>query len=95
MESFTLKNGGKMNTYYLKKFRKEAYNMFGITKYNEHYLVIYRRSEVWSSKHFNIESAIKSLYKTRRRYILELLEDERQKRDMYKDKELNKQLAKL
>lgn len=86
-----------MNIYYLKKFRKKAYNKFSVKKYNKYYAVIYRGSNLWYSTHFNLESAIKSLYETRREHILELLANEKQKRDgRYKKQEkLNKQLAKL
>lgn len=94
-----------MNTYYLKKFRKEAYKLYGIM-----YFINSNGQEVWNigkryelkpnyacfaSHYYNKEDALKALNRTRRTYILFSiigLRNDRRKKEHYK---LNKQLAKL
>lgn len=94
-----------MNIYYLKKFRKEAYKLYGIM-----YFINTEGQEVWNigrryelkpnygyflSHCYNKEAALKALKRARRSYILHSimeLRNDRRKRELHK---LNKQLAKL
>ena len=94
-----------MNTYYLKKFREEAYNLYGIM-----YFINSGEQEVWNvgeryglkpnyacfaSHYYNKEDALKALNRKRRAYILlsiKELRNDRRKKELHK---LNKQLAKL
>lgn len=81
-----------MNTYYLKKFRKEAWEEYGIIKDNGRYVVQYRRSGVWCFRgiHVSLETALEYLHERRNEYILELVKSHRGS----DDKE-NKELSKL
>lgn len=90
MESFTLKNGGKMNAYYLKKFRKKAWETIkiqvSICKNNRFNVVGFGYS--FEYVNLTLKAAKKVLRKVRNEYILLLCQDK-------KKKKLNKQLAKL
>mgnify|MGYP003503193298 CR=1 FL=1 len=94
-----------MNTYYLKKFRKEAYELYGIM-----YFINSEGQEVWNVgkryelkpsyaciafHYYNKEDALKALNRERKAYILlsiKELRNDRRKKELHK---LNKQLAKL
>ena len=94
-----------MNTYYLKKFRKEAYELYGIMCFinsdGQEVWNVGKRYELkphygcFASHYYNKEDALKALNRERRAYILlsimELRNDKR-KKGLHK---LNKQLAKL
>ena len=86
---------GVMNTYYLKKFRKDAWKKYAVQKhYYGDYVVVYRFSGIYYSFHETLGEAIKCLHKTRKKFILDLVEKEREWRSK-KVIELNKRLAKL
>lgn len=95
MESFTLKNGGKMNTYYLKKFRNEAWKKYAVQKQGNVYGVINRQSGFLYQAYETLESAIDYMHETRRGCILGLVREERNKRALQLNSKINKQLAKL
>lgn len=94
-----------MNTYYLKKFRKEAYKLYGIM-----YFINTQGQEVWNigmryelkpnygcfaSHYYNKEAALKALKRARRSYILHSIMELRNNRRKKEHRKLNKQLAKL
>ena len=94
-----------MNTYYLKKFRKEAYKFYGIM-----YFINTQGQEVWNvgrryelkpnyacfaSHYYNKEDALKALNRARSAYILLSVTELRNDRRKKKLHKLNKQLAKL
>ncbi len=94
-----------MNTYYLKKFRKEAYKLYGIM-----YFINTQGQEVWNvgrryelkpsyacfaSHYYNKEDALKALNRKRRDYILLSIMELRNYRRKKELRKLNKQLAKL
>lgn len=81
---------GIMNTYYLKKFRKEAWKTIkiqvSIYKNNRFNVVGFGYSPEYEN--LTLKAAKKVLRKVRNEYILFLCQDD-------KKKKLNKQLAKL
>ena len=91
-----------MNTYYLKKFRKEAYKLYGMIWYEEssecNVWNVGKRKELvprytfllW--RYYSEEDAIKALENLRRGYILSKTIGIRYDRKLRK---INKQLAKL
>lgn len=84
-----------MNIYYLKKFRKEAWEKYAVQKYyNGDYVVVYRFSGIFYSFHKTLDEAIECLNKKRKEYILNLVEKQRGLSGK-KIIKLNKQLAKL
>lgn len=104
MESFTLKNGGKMNTYYLKKFRKKAFRHYGVFWDGSYCKDIWRVRtrniirpyEYIGRSHHSKEDALEELKRLRNEYVLDRAREIRHNR-IYKKKyrEYNKQLAKL
>lgn len=94
-----------MNTYYLKKFRKKAYKLYGIMGFIDS-----DRQEVWNVgrryelkpnyaciafPYYNKEDALEALKRERRGYILFSvmeLRNNRRKKELHK---LSKQLTKL
>lgn len=85
---------GVMNTYYLKKFRKEAWEKYAVQKHYGDYVVVYRFSGLYYSFHQTLDKAIEDLKTIRKRFILGLVKKERELRSK-KVTKLNKQLAKL
>lgn len=84
-----------MNIYYLKKFRKEAWERYAIRKYyNGDYVVVYRFSGIFYSFHKTLDEAIECLHKKRKEFILDLVEKTREWRGK-KLSDINKRLAKL
>lgn len=84
-----------MNTYYLKKFRKEAWKKYAVQKhYDGDYVVVYRFTGIYYSFHQTLDKAIEGLYKRRKEFILDLVEKEREWRSREVNK-LNKRLAEL
>ena len=93
---------GVMNTYYLKKFRKEAYKLYGIIWYEDSLgdsvwnvgrrkdLVPRYTTIMW--RYYGEEDAIKALETIRRDYILTKVKGVRYERELRK---YNKKLAKL
>ena len=90
MESFTLKNGGKMNTYYLKKFRKKVWKTIKIraNKYHKDRFNVINLDDEEQQTDLTMESALKVLRRERIGYIIRLCQRKRRIK-------LNKQLAKL
>jgi hypothetical protein len=84
-----------MNIYYLKKFRKEAWEKYAVQKhYYGDYVVVHRFSGFCYSFHETLGMAIECLHKIRKKFILNLVEKERELRSK-KVIKLNKRLAKL
>lgn len=90
MESFTLKNGGKMNTYYLKKFREKARRTIKIraNKYHRDRFNVINFDYEDEQTNLTMEAAKEVLRRERIGYIIRLCRREKRIR-------LNKQLAKL
>lgn len=91
-----------MNTYYLKKFRKEAYKFYGIIWYEDSLgdgvWNVGKREElvprytIMTWRYYSEEDAIKALEKLRREHILSKVMEIRRNKKIRK---YNKQLAKL
>ena len=94
-----------MNTYYLKKFRKEAYGLYGIMCFinsdGQEVWNVGKRYELkphygcFASHYYNKEAALKELKRARRSYILFSIMELRNNRRKKEYRKLNKQLAKL
>lgn len=87
-----------MNIYYLKKFRKIAYNSVMIQQYHNIGVltIVWRMTKMPYTPVIScirLEDAIKQLIKIRRNIILVLLE--RKRKDMFFSNLSNKQLAKF
>lgn len=90
-----------MNTYYLKKFRKAAYKLYGMIWYEESLHNVWnvgKRKElvphytIITLRYYSEKDAIKALKNIRRNYILLKVKGIRYSRKLRK---YNKQLAKL
>lgn len=90
-----------MNIYYLKKFRKEAYKLYGMIWYEESLNNVWnvgKRKElvphytIITLRYYSEKDAIKALENIRRNYILLKVKRIRYSRKLCK---YNKQLAKL
>ena len=94
-----------MNIYYLKRFRKEAYERYGIM-----YFINSKEESVWNvglrcqlkpdyscnaSHHFTEEYALRELKGRRMAYILDRIREVRKYRRDNENRKYNKQLAKL
>jgi hypothetical protein len=96
---------GVMNTYYLKKFRKEAYQLYGIMCFinlgGEEVWNVGERYELkpsyacFASHYYNKEDALKALNSKRRTYILLSIKELRNDKRKKELRKINKQLAKL
>lgn len=87
-----------MNIYYLKKFRKIAYNSVMIQQDHkiEAFTIVWRMTKMpYTPVIFciKLEDAIKQLIRIRRNIILDLLE--RKRKDVFFSNPSNKQLAKF
>ncbi len=83
-----------MNTYYLKKFMKEARKRYAVQSCGNVYIVINRQSGCLYRAYETLKSAIDYMRETRRRCILGLVIEERHKRALQLNSKINKQLAK-